>query len=1111
MTLIVHRGPRADLLVEGLADLLREPLEDPFAQELVLVPARGVERWLSQRLSHRLGPGPGRDDGVCAGVEFRSPRSLVGELVIGAAEHDPWAPESLAWPLLDVLDSSVGEEWCRTLSLHLGHEHAGEEADLRRGRRYSVARRLAGLLSSYAVQRPGLLADWEAGDTGHQEGDGAGGPLPGDLLWQAELWRRLVAHVGVPSPVERHRETVARLRSDGAGLDLPARLSLFGHTRIPVTEVELLAALGEHREVHLWLPHPSHALWQALEDTSGSVPRREDPSHERVGHPLLASLGRDLRELQRGLNPMVEVAPENADVDHPDTLLGWLQADLAGNTTTDPAHRVVADDDASVQVHACHGPARQVEVLREVLLGLLADDPTLEPRDILVMCPDVEAYAPLITAAFGMAAVTDDGRQHHPGHQLRVMLADRALTQTNPLLAVVAQLLDIAGGRAEASRVLDLLASDPVRRRFGFTENDLETIAGWVESAGIRWSFDEQHRRDFGLADYVQNTWRFGLDRILAGVAVSDDAQRYFDTTLPLDDVASTSIDLAGRLAECIDRLQRVTDDLSGEHPVDHWLDAIRTGVDELTDVSRDDEWQRGQLRRELTALAVDPEVQGTRVRLSDVRALMGERVAGRPTRGNFRTGTLTICTMTPMRSVPHRVVCLLGVDDGVFPRAGAVDGDDVLARTPLTGERDPRSEDRQLMLDAIVAAQQTLVLTYTGANETTGQPRPPAVPLQELLDSLDQTATGATDRVVRRHPLQPFDQRNLDPKQPFSFDTQALAGALAAAGPRRPAATLTDEVLPRRTGDVDLAELVAFLKNPVKEFLRKRLDLALPEDVEDTLDGMPVELDGLQQWGVGDRMLRDLLAGRTPEDTLAKEWRRGVLPPGRLGWRLARRLLDQATPVAEQADTLRAGRDPEALDVSFDLGGGRLLTGTVTDVYGDRLVLANFSRVGPKHWLDAWVPLLALCATRPTRGFSAGVVGRGEKGRRGEPDAAVGRAVWAPVPEAAELLADVVAVYDAGMAEPLPLPVKSCFAWAEKRRSPEAARRRAATYKWASDRYPGEDADPEQVLVWGTAASLDRLLEATPLDGEEWEGESTRLGALSCRIWAPMMDRVHV
>ncbi len=286
MSLILHRAPRADLLVDGLAELLLEPLDDPFAQELVIVPARGVERWLSQRLSHRLGHAEGRDDGVCAGVQFRSPRSLVSDIT-GAADHDPWAPESLAWPLLDVLDSSAGEDWCRTLSLHLGHEHTGEEADLRRGRRYSVARRLAGLLSSYAVQRPGLLADWEAG----RDTDGAGGPLPADLLWQAELWRRLVAAAAEPSPVERHRETVARLRDGGAGLDLPARLSLFGHTRIPVTEVELLAALGEHRDVHLWLPHPSDALWQALGDTSGSVPRRAD-TLPRAGRPPAARLPR---------------------------------------------------------------------------------------------------------------------------------------------------------------------------------------------------------------------------------------------------------------------------------------------------------------------------------------------------------------------------------------------------------------------------------------------------------------------------------------------------------------------------------------------------------------------------------------------------------------------------------------------------------------------------------------------------------------------------------------------------------------------------------------------------------------------------------------------------
>jgi exodeoxyribonuclease V gamma subunit len=747
-----------------------------------------------------------------------------------------------------------------------------------------------------------------------------------------------------------------------------------------------------------------------------------------------------------------------------------------------------------VQVHACHGAARQVEVLREVLLGLLSDDPTLEPRDILVTCPDIEAYAPLISAAFGMGEIGG-----HPGHQLRVRLADRSLTQTNPLLAVVGQLLDLAGGRAEASRVLDLLAADPVRRRFGFTDSDLETITGWVEESGIRWAFDEKHREPYGLQQYVQNTWRFGLDRILAGVAVSDDADRFFGTTLPLDDVGSTSIDLAGRLSEFLDRLQQVTDDLTGSHPVAHWLGTIGDGVEQLTSVARGDEWQTGQVQRELGSMVAATSGSGLELRLPDVRALMRERLAGRPTRANFRTGTLTVATLVPMRSVPHRVVCLLGLDDGVFPRAGVIDGDDVLGRRPVTGERDPRSEDRQLMLDAIMSATEHLVVTYTGANETTGQPRPPAVPLGELLDTLDATVVGGKAHVQTHHPLQAFDPRNLVPGDPFSFDGAALDGARAAAGPRRTPVGIGDAVLPDLRGDVELALLTAFVKHPVKEFLRRRLGVTTTDEGEEVSDGLPVELDGLVQWGVGDRMLRDLLAGRSREQTLGKEWRRGVLPPGQLGWRLAQKIVDQAIPVAEVASAATQGLPVSARDVDVDLGGGRRLRGTVTDLYGERIVKVSFSRLGPKHLLDAWIPLLALCATYPGRGWSAGAIGRGGFGRPHD------RTAFGEVDEAATFLADLVAIYDAGMREPIPLPLKTGHAWATS--NPRSARFKAEK-PWSKDRFGVENEDEAHVRVWGRDVQLATLLEQQPRPGEDWPDQTTRLGALASRLWTPILQR---
>ncbi|MGH3412920.1 MAG: exodeoxyribonuclease V subunit gamma, partial [Marmoricola sp.] len=1091
---------RADRLAEGLAALLAAPQPDPFARELVIVPARGVERWLSQRLSHRLGPATGRDDGVCAAVDFRSPGSLVAE-VLGASEVDPWAADALVWPLLDVVDAAVGEPWCDTLARHLGHGLRGEELELRQGRRYSVARRLARLFASYAAQRPALLAGWERGD----DGDGAGADLADDLCWQAELWRRLVDRVGQPSPGQRQAEVVRRLHEQPGQLPLPPRLSLFGHTRIAASEVELLQALAEHRDVHLWLPHPSPAMWRELAGLHGSVIRRDDDSRLRVGHPLLASLGRDLRELQRALpkdpdgpDPQPEAAP------CADNLLARLQADIAADRLPDQP-RPLGPGDRSIGVYSCHGPARQVEVLREALVGMLADDPTLEPRDILVMCPDIEAYAPLVSAAFGLGDVLVDG---HPGQHLRVRLADRALTQTNPLLGVAVAVLDLASGRTEASRVLDLLGLGPVRRRFGLTDEHLDRVAHWVELAGVRWGFDAAHRDVYELSGVVQNTWRFGLDRILAGVAVSADAGAWFGPTLPLDDVSSTDIDLAGRLAECLDRLQRVADAMTGAHPVEHWVTTLTQAIEGLTRVARGEEWQLGQVQRELAAIG-GAAGAGVELRLSDLRALLEQRFAGRPTRANFRTGTLTVSTMTPMRSVPHRVVALLGLDDGVFPRTPTVDGDDVLSRRPMTGERDPRSEDRQMLLDAVCAATERLVVTYTGADQSTGQRRPPAVPLKELLDTLDRTAEGAAEAVVHVQPLQSFDGRNFDPAAPFSFDGAALAGARAAAGDRTEPRSVAGVRLSPPSGDLELEQLTGLLCRPVQHFLRHRLGIALLDESEPEPDAIPVELDALQEWAVGDQLLSDLLAGRDRDDALAMAWRRGRLPPGRLGWRLAQRLVDRAAPVAELTHALTAGAPVHAVDVDVDLGDGRRLTGTVSDIHDRRVVRAGYSRLGPKQELEAWLAVLALEAAMPGRGWSAGAVGRG---RRDEPPV---RVAFAAPAEATRLLRSLVELYDAAMSGPLPLPLKTGRAWAQQRGKGgnDIACRKAAEAEWRPYRssFPGENADATHVFVWGAGSGFDVLMEDPPRPGEEYDGEDTRLGALAMRLWQPLLAARHV
>ncbi|MBC7290578.1 MAG: exodeoxyribonuclease V subunit gamma, partial [Actinotalea sp.] len=556
----VHRSERADALVPPLAAVLTDPAADPFAREVVAVPTRGVERWLAQRLSHHLGAS---DDeaGICANVAFDSPSRVVAEVLARTLgtdpDDDPWRADRLTWHVLEAIDACAGEAWCRPLGRFVGAGPTRTAATgtaatgtaatgtagpdtVRQARRLQVAQHVAHLFTAYATQRPAMLRAWAAGT----DDDGAGSPVPGDLAWQARLWRHVRAAVGVPGPAETLEEAVRVLRERPGTVDLPGRLSVFGATRLAEHHLAVLAALAEHRDVHLWLPHPSPALWERVSAAPGSrALRRRSDLPRAAAHPLLASMARDSTELQVRTTALGATSTHHPAPATPPTLLGALQERLRRDDPDAPA-APLAPGDRSVQVHACHGRARQVEVLREVLLAIFAADPTLEPRDVVVLCPDVEAFAPLVSATFGVAPSdlpADDGEAAwvHPGRSLRIRLADRSLRQTNPLLSLVSRLLELADDRVTASQVLDLAGSAPVRRRFDLDDDELDRLRSWAAESGARWGEDRERRARFGVGDIAQGTWETALDRILLGAAMAEEEQRYVGSALPLDDVDS--------------------------------------------------------------------------------------------------------------------------------------------------------------------------------------------------------------------------------------------------------------------------------------------------------------------------------------------------------------------------------------------------------------------------------------------------------------------------------------------------------------------------------------------------------------------------------------------
>ncbi len=1179
MPLTLHRAERSDALVQRLADVLAAVPTDPFTPDVVAVPSRGVERWIAQSLSSSLGAGT-HTDGVCANVVFPSPGRLVREALAAASaiepDDDPWEERRLPWPLLETIDGCVGEDWCRTLGRHLGVLGDAAARPAGAGRRMAVAQKLAGLFTTYGAERPSMLQAWRDG----RDEDGYGEPLDPDLAWQAELWRRLRVHLDVPSPAERVAPACDRLRDEPDLVDLPERLSIFGPTRLSTTQLVVVDALAERRDLHLWLPHPSDGLWQHVSaglEASAVPTRRSDGTAALVAHPLARSLGRDAREMQVrfGANTSARADEHVAAPATPDTLLGALQHDLHTDVTPRGQHELSADD-RSVQVHACHGRHRQVEVLREVVLGLLEDDPGLELRDVIVMCPDIEAYAPLISASFGVEVDAPDGtgladdsldgaldggldggesQQPHPGHRLTFRLADRSLRQTNPVLGVAARLLELADARLTASEVLDLVALPPVRRRFRLDDDALERVGDWVRRAGVRWGMDADARAPYGLAGLVQNTWQSGLDRILTGVVMDEEDLRTIGAALPLDDVDSTEIDLAGRLTEMLDRIGAALDALDREQSLDDWIRALDEAVDSLVDVVPSDAWQVTQAKAVLASAvaAAGDGGSATRLRLSDVRALLGDRLRGRPTRANFRTGHLTICTMVPMRSVPHRVVCLLGLDDGVFPRGTRVDGDDVLARRPRVGERDRRSEDRQLFLDALLAAKEKLVILYTGADERTGAVRPPAVPLGELLDVLDRTAVvppdgpspagvRVRDRVVVRHPLQPFDARSFEPGRlagadPFSFDAASYAGSVAMRDGQREVAPFLTRPLPEDVsirptgpngqtdptgpngqtdpnastggaGTVELEKLIRFLEHPVRGFLQQRLDLRTADEEEQPSDAVPVAPDKLEEWTVGDRLLRSGLRGRSGRDAVSVELLRGELPPGRLGHGVVDPIADNVAAILEKTQRMLSV-DARTIDLSVTLPSGLTVAGTVPRVYDDRPIRVEYSKLSPKHRIRAWVQLLALAASDPSRPWRSAVIGRGPN--RKEP--VIGSFLGGVSAEAARgLLDDLVRIYALGLTRPLPAPPRTACAYASARArnvSPQNACA-FADKEWRTRARSGavwgefDDGDHRRVGFADLADLLVHPADGAPLDNPT--DEPHLFGLLATTIWTPLL-----
>ncbi len=1059
-----HHPRTADQLVELLLSLWSGPREDPFEFDLAVVPGTGFQRWLSQRLATA-----GSDPGICAGVEFTSLSGLERRL---AGPDDPWRPERLAW-LIQQVAGRADDPALEVLQRHLAASREG----------FSASHRIARQFVGYARYRPGMLADWATGaDTGPD-----GCPLD-ENAWQAHLWRLLAAELG-DDPLRRRANLLERLAAAPV-TDLPKRVAVLAPRNLDAATLALLSALDQHHRVDLLPLTPAPGRWAA---PAGTQLRRSEVSR-LPGHPTNEALAVIADETARLLPP----AGPSAEPPAPDTLLGWLQADLRADRR--PLPRQLAASDASVRVHLSHGRDRQVEVLREVLTGLLAADQTLEPRDVVVLTPDVDGFAPLIGAAFTPPA----GATVHPAQRFRVQVADRSIAQVNPMVTLLLDLLRLPDGRIEASALLEMCARPGVAKRFGFTAESRERLVELVERAGVRWGLSQAHRDGYGLKAFPQNTWFAGIQRMLLGVTLAETDLISAGTVLPLDDVESSDVELVGGLTELVGRLARLLAELGRPATLAEWAERCRNGLNSLVELPHDQEWQLGDVWAGLARVAEHggPAGDAQIGRHAAVRAIEQE-FAGAPARGAFGNGSLVVAGLASLRHVPHRVVVLLGWDADRYPRSGRRLGDDLLAIEPQVGDPSPALEDRQVLLDAIHAARERLIVVAQGRSEATNELVPLAAPLAELIEALDLTATtvagrGAGAAVTVQHPLQPFDTRYFDPAFPELGSADPLAFRAAAATlaePAHPASTQGLGQLPVKdlAGGVVLDDLTGFFNHPARALLRGRTGITLGDDPEPG-DSIPIEPDQLARWQIGNRILARLRSGHDEEAVKRAEWLRGDVPPFELGNSLLEGVLAEArrSVRAVPPDLPEPALHDLALSVPVPGHGQVQLVGRVIS-HDRELLQVEFSSLQPRHRLAAWLRLLLLAAAEPGQ-WRARVIGKGRMTVLAAP----------PQETALGLLGRYLALYSLGMTQPLPALPRVGAAWAGYRVSqrdpgdPLVSRKNLERcWSWESDAY------------WRTFFSFPALLDL-PLAGVDVPGADPRerslVGALATSIWAPLL-----
>ena len=1048
----LYQSNRLEQLSDRLAEVVSVPQADPFAPEMVVVQHQGMGRWLSLQLADALG--------ICANVRFPLPAGFIWEMLEGLLREVPeknhFSPQALPWAVYQQLDTLRGEAGFGAVRAYFDSNGEVE--------RFQLAQQVAACLDQYLVYRPDWISEWEQGRQA-VEGD----------HWQAELWRSISARCGGEHWVILQKRLFDKARNGGLdGEALPSRISLFGVSSLSPGYLALIGLLSELTDIHLFLLNPCQQHWGETVAESERIRQELEADGEDlyldVGNPLLGSLGQQGRDFFNLIQEMDPGSEELFAEPSERSLLHRLQTDILNlHGPEEYQQGLLESDDNSVRVHACHSPMREVEVLRDQLLDLFEQNPELNPSDVLVMTPDMDTYAPYVESVFS---------ESEGGARIPFSVADRSAVSELPVLEAFLRLLEMPAGRYDVNSMLALLEVPAISRRFDLADGDLPMITQWLEQSAVRWGKDGSTRKALGLPETDQNSWQSGLDRMLLGYAMPPE-QMLFEDILPFDGIEGSSAAILGGLKAFADSVFQLESLLQGARSLESWAECINGLLGRFFLVSEEEESQLQAIRNVLGSMAENArtaEYSG-KVSIELISRLLTEHFEMSSGHAPFLGGGVTFCALTPMRSLPFDVVCIIGMNDGQFPRDRRPPGFDLMSGRFRTGDRSRRADDRYLFLESLISARRFLHLSYIGQDIRDNSPIPPSVLVSELLDYIDQTqVTGEDDApskaLLVHHPLQPFSRRYFTPESGLFSYSEMMCRAAAAVPQATAAQRLVPEPLPEPEEEwrrVELAELLYFYANPARYLARNRLGILLQTEESELETRDPFELGYFQRSDIMNNLVERTLNGEPVEQLLRLKQAGGELPHGVFGERMYAALEGKSERFASRLEASFVEEERDALELDFTHQGVRLM-GKLQDVGASGRFGYSVEKLPDSRLLQLWVQHLALnlAADSSTIAQTRWLDGDG-------------LIHFAPLDNAHELMGQLLSLYWQGLSMPLHLFPKSSRRYAERLQAGKEPGQclAAARLRWCGEyeSFP-EFSDPYYQLAFPDGDALDETFE---------------------------------